>query len=88
MITLPKLRVCALKFSESARAKIVKAGGECMTFDQLAQTEPKGVNTILLRGQRSREALSHFRGLKGDKAKPYILNNNHRARERKFGHRD
>lgn len=33
MMTLPKLRVCALKFSESARAKIVKAGGECMTFD-------------------------------------------------------
>lgn len=33
MMTVPKLRVCALKFSESARAKIVKAGGECLTFD-------------------------------------------------------
>ena len=87
MLTVPKLRVCALKFSDSAKARITKAGGECLTFDQLAQVEPKGTNTILLRGQRSREALTHFRGLKGDDAKPYILNNNHRARERNFGHR-
>jgi large subunit ribosomal protein L18e len=50
MITLPKLNICALKFSEGARARIVKAGGECLTFDQLAQVEPEGVNTILLRG--------------------------------------
>ena len=88
MMTLPKLKVCALQISESARARIVKAGGERYTFDQLAQIEPLGKNVYLLRGPRSREAHSHFRGLKGDKAKPYICNNNHRARERKFGHRD
>jgi hypothetical protein len=53
----------------------------------LAKIDPEGTNTILLRGKKSREALKHFRGIRGDKAKPYILNNNHRARERKFGHR-
>ena len=87
MLVVPKMRVCALKFSEDARKRILKAGGEVFTFDQLAKIEPEGKNTILLRGKRSREAIKHFRGLRGDKAKPYILNNNHRARERKFGHR-
>lgn len=87
MIVVPKMRVCALKFSEDARKRILKAGGECLTFDQLAKVEPEGTNTILLRGKRSREALKHFRGLRGENAKPYILNNNHRARERKYGHR-
>ena len=35
LLDAPKLTICALKFSESARARIVKAGGKCMTFDQL-----------------------------------------------------
>ena len=87
MFEVPKLKVCALKFSEEARRRILKAGGECLTFDQLAKSDPQGSNTLLVRGKRSREALKHFRGLRGDKAKPYILNNNHRARERKYGHR-
>ena len=34
------MRVCALKFTETARARIVKAGGECLTFDQLALQSP------------------------------------------------
>lgn len=33
MLTVPKMRVCALKFTENARKRILKAGGECMTFD-------------------------------------------------------
>lgn len=33
LLTIPKLRVCALKFSEQARKRIEKAGGECLTFD-------------------------------------------------------
>lgn len=86
MIVVPKMRVCALKFSEDARRRILKAGGEVFTFDQLAKMEPEGTNTLLLRGKRSRESIKHFRGVMGDKAKPFILNNNHRARERKFGH--
>ena len=30
-LDVPAMRVCALKFSESARARIVAAGGECLT---------------------------------------------------------
>ena len=32
---LPKLTVCALKYTAGARARILRAGGECLTFDQL-----------------------------------------------------
>lgn len=39
---LPGLKVCALRFTESARARITKSGGECLTFDQLALQRPKG----------------------------------------------
>merc|ERR1711881_275938 len=60
LLEMPKLTVCALRFTETARARIVKAGGECLTFDQLALRTPKGSNTVLLRGPKSREALSHF----------------------------
>jgi large subunit ribosomal protein L18e len=86
MLTLPKLRVCALKFSEQARTRIVKAGGECLTFDQLAKIAPLGQGTWLVRGAKKREAYKHFRGLRGDNAKPYIVNNNHKARERNYSH--
>ena len=44
------VQVCALRFSETARARILKAGGEILTFDQLALRAPKGQNTILLQG--------------------------------------
>ena len=43
-------QICALRFTESARARIVKAGGEILTFDQLALRAPKGQNTVLLQG--------------------------------------
>jgi large subunit ribosomal protein L18e len=33
LIDLPKLTVAALKFTETARARIVKAGGKCLTLD-------------------------------------------------------
>ncbi len=35
-LTIPKLRIAALRFTESARKSIVAAGGQCLTFDQLA----------------------------------------------------
>ena len=44
------VQVCALRVTESARARILKAGGEIMTFDQLALQAPRGQNTILLQG--------------------------------------
>lgn len=32
-LEVPKMTVCALAFSNSARRRIVGAGGKCMTFD-------------------------------------------------------
>mmetsp|Transcript_45843 Transcript_45843/g.53001 ORF Transcript_45843/g.53001 Transcript_45843/m.53001 type:complete len:199 (+) Transcript_45843:28-624(+) len=58
---IPALRVAALRFSTSARARIAAAGGECLTFDQLALIAPTGKNTLLLRGRKSgRESVKHF----------------------------
>lgn len=37
--------------TEGARARILKAGGEVITFDQLALRAPKGNNTVLLQGK-------------------------------------
>jgi hypothetical protein len=38
-----------------------QAGGECLTFDQLALRAPTGSNTVLLRGPKNaREAVKHF----------------------------
>lgn len=40
------LKVCAMRFSDTARARIVKNGGECLTFDQLALLRPTGTNCV------------------------------------------
>jgi large subunit ribosomal protein L18e len=82
MFDVPKLKVCALRFTETARARIIKAGGECMTFDQLALAAPTGEGVVLLRGPKnSREAVKHFgaSGIPGSHAKPYV-----RSKGRKF----
>lgn len=83
---LPKLKVCALRFTAGARARITKAGGECLTFDQLALQAPKGSGTVLLRGSKNREALKHFGHRTSvasphthDSVKPYV-----RSKGRKF----
>eukprot|EP01138_Halocafeteria_seosinensis_P014481 gb/GECG01014784.1/.p1 GENE.gb/GECG01014784.1/~~gb/GECG01014784.1/.p1 ORF type:complete len:219 (+),score=17.13 gb/GECG01014784.1/:1-657(+) len=71
----PKLRVCALRVTEGARARIEKAGGEVITFDQLAMLAPTGANTVLLRGRRTaRKANKHFGtpGQPGSKTR-YVL---------------
>merc|ERR1711915_840264 len=60
---VPKLSVAALRFTRSARERIVSNGGECLTLDQLALRAPTGSNTVLMRGRRSaREAVRHFVG--------------------------
>lgn len=87
LLDVPKLTVCALRFTEDARARILKAGGECITFDQLALRAPKGTNTLLLRGQIStRESVRHFGHSTSpnnphthDGVKPYV-----RSKGRKF----
>jgi large subunit ribosomal protein L18e len=79
---VPKLSVCALRFTEGARKRILAASGECLTFDQLALRSPTGKNTVLLQGPRkAREAVKHFgaAGVPDSHAKPYV-----RSKGRKF----
>ena len=81
--TCPKMTVCALRFTETARARIEKAGGECISFDQLALREPKGRNTVLLRGPiKARVTERYFGkapGTPGSTARPRV-----RSKGRKF----
>ena len=39
---VPALTVCALRFTEAARARIIKNGGKIITFEQLAVHAPLG----------------------------------------------
>ena len=60
-----------------------QAGGEVLTFDQLALIAPTGTGTVLLRGPKShREAVKHFGrapGVPQSDTKPYV-----RSKGRKF----
>ncbi|KAI0939010.1 hypothetical protein AcW1_004160 [Taiwanofungus camphoratus] len=61
LLEVPKLSIAALRFTTAARERILKAGGEVLTLDQLALRAPTGAHTILLRGKRNtREAVKHF----------------------------
>jgi large subunit ribosomal protein L18e len=42
LLDVPKMTIAALRFTEAARARIVKAGGKCLTLDQLVMTAPTG----------------------------------------------
>jgi len=75
IFAVPNLKICALRFTESARARIVKAGGTIMTFEQLAIESPLGQGTVLMQGRRkAREANKHFGapGLPNTHAKPFV----------------
>merc|ERR1712077_55714 len=79
---VPKMTVVALHVTEKARERILKAGGEILTFDQLALRAPTGKNTVLLQGKRTaRTANRHFGapGVPGSKTRPLV-----RAKGRKF----
>ncbi len=68
--------------TEKARERVLKAGGEVITFDQLALRAPTGKNTVLLQGCRhSRKAHRSFgaAGKPGSHVKPLV-----RAKGRKF----
>eukprot|EP01061_Rhynchopus_euleeides_P039061 TRINITY_DN66_c0_g1_i1.p2 TRINITY_DN66_c0_g1~~TRINITY_DN66_c0_g1_i1.p2 ORF type:complete len:191 (+),score=72.62 TRINITY_DN66_c0_g1_i1:121-693(+) len=85
---VPKLRVAALRFTETARARILKAGGEVMTLDQLAMQAPKGSNTVLLRGKRSaRTVYKHFGapGVPGSHARPFVCTKTKTGRKHERG---
>ncbi|KOX73982.1 60S ribosomal protein L18 [Melipona quadrifasciata] len=80
---IPKLTVCALRVTARARARILKAGGELITFDQLALRAPTGKRTVLMQGRRkAREAVKHFGpapGVPHSHTKPLV-----RSKGRKF----
>jgi ribosomal protein L18E len=42
------MKVTAVRFTDMARARIVNAGGECLTFNQLALRVPLGQNTVCI----------------------------------------
>merc|ERR1711915_445415 len=83
ILEIPKLKVCALRVTAGARARILKAGGEIITFDQLALRAPTGKKTVLLQGPRkARKAYRHFGkapGVPHSKTAPMV-----RAKGRKF----
>ncbi|KAI9318353.1 60S ribosomal protein L18-B [Dichotomocladium elegans] len=80
LLELPKLTVAALRVTKTARARILKAGGEILTLDQLALRSPTGSNTVLIRGAKnSREAVKHFGMGPHKNKKPYV-----RSKGRKF----
>merc|ERR1711943_70671 len=87
ILEAPKnLKLCALRVTESARARILANGGEIITFDQLAQAFPTGSGCVLLRGPRfARESVRHWAGHRGGatgaagNAAPYV-----RSKGRKF----
>merc|ERR1712159_66117 len=80
MLDAPKgIRLCALRVTESARARILDNGGEIITFDQLASAYPTGSGCVLLRGPRfARESVRHWAGHRGGatgaagNAAPYV----------------
>lgn len=83
LLDVPKLKLCALNVTERARARILKSGGQIITFDQLALKSPKGQNTVLMQGPRkSRKAFRHFGrapGVPHSSTAPYV-----RSKGRKF----
>ncbi|KAF2203915.1 ribosomal protein L18e [Delitschia confertaspora ATCC 74209] len=73
LLELPKLSIAALRFTAAARARVEKAGGECLTIDEVALRAPTGSNTLLLRGAKnSREAVKHFGFGPHSHKKPYV----------------
>lgn len=62
---LAALKIVALKVTEGARARILAAGGEIYTFDQLAMMRPTGANTVLLRGRRNARVATRYFGTPG-----------------------
>jgi len=82
IMTVPKMTVVALHVTEKARERILKAGGEILTFDQLALRAPTGKNTVLLQGKRTARVANRYFGAPGvpnSTTRPLV-----RAKGRKF----
>lgn len=46
LLEIPKLTVAALRFTETARARIHEKGGKCLTLDQLILLAPTGMTLL------------------------------------------
>ena len=80
---LPKLNIAAMRFTEGARARIEKAGGKCLTFDELALLKPTGNQTVLLRGRRSARVANRYFGVPGapgSKTRPRVRSEGRKVR--------
>lgn len=76
-----ELTIAALRFTRAAKERIVKAGGEAITLDQLALRAPTGANTVLLRGVKTaREANKHFGMGPHKHKKPYTISKGRKVR--------
>jgi large subunit ribosomal protein L18e len=74
MTEIPELTIAALRFTTAAKERILNAGGEALTLDQLALRAPTGSHTVLLRGKRnSRESVKHFGMGPHKHKKPFTL---------------
>ncbi|AEA39067.1 60S ribosomal protein L18 (nucleomorph) [Cryptomonas paramecium] len=49
MVTIPAIRICSLKITESAKKKVLEAGGSFITFSQLAYNNPRGNHVFLIK---------------------------------------
>jgi len=81
LLDVPKLTVTALRFTRTARARITKVGGQCLTFDQLALKRPTGANTILIRGPKNARTTTKYFGAPG------VPNSTTRPRQIAYGRR-
>jgi len=87
-VSLPPVKVCGLRFTVGARRAIESAGGQCLTFDQLAMISPKGSKCVLIRGKvTKRKQYKSFGapGVPGSHAVPK-LGDRKNARMRGRGH--
>jgi len=80
LLEVPKLSIAALRFTQTAKARILKAGGEALTLDALALRAPLGQKTVLLRGPKNaRKVFRHVGAGPGKHKAPYV-----RSTGRKF----
>lgn len=83
LLKVPKMTICALHVTRTARQRILQAGGKVITFDQLALKSPIGKRCLLLQGRRTaRKACKHFGpapGVPHSHTRPYV-----RSKGRKF----
>jgi len=87
LLEVPKLSIAALRFTQTAKARILKAGGEAITLDTLALRAPLGQKTVLLRGPKnSRKVFRHVGAGPGKHKAPYVRSNG-RKFERARGRR-